>query len=68
MKKKMVEVMGFTYMDVMAVLDGSGHEVSDQEANEFLEKYGEDFRDRVTEEGYDILDALLSKWLRGRYE
>lgn len=68
MKKKMVEVMGFTYMDVMAVLDGTGHEVSDQEANEFMEKYGEDFRDRLTEEGYEILDTFLDMWLRDRHE
>ena len=50
------EVMGFTYLDVQALEP----ELSDKEAQEALEAVSRDFRDRLTEQGYEILGDLLS--------
>lgn len=49
------EVMGFTYLDVQAIQP----DLTDGEAEKALADVSRDFRDRLTEQGYEILSDLL---------
>jgi hypothetical protein len=49
------EVMGFTHLDVQAIQPN----LTDSEAEKALVEVSRDFRDRLTEQGYEILSDLL---------
>jgi hypothetical protein len=54
-----VEVMGFTATDVLAVVREDEEFMSEAEAEKFLRAIGSKFRDRLTEEGFDILRNMV---------
>jgi hypothetical protein len=54
-----VEVMGFTATDVLAVIREDEEFMSEDEAEKFLRVMGRKFRDRLTEEGFDILRNMV---------
>lgn len=54
-----VEVMGFTATDVLAVVREDEEFMSEAEAEKFLRVMGSKFRDRLTEEGFDILRNMV---------
>jgi len=49
-------VMGFTYLDVQAIQP----DLTQKEAQDALIAVSRDFRDRLTEQGYEILGDLLA--------
>ena len=57
-----VEVMGFTATDVLAVIREDEEFMSEDEAEKFLRVMGKKFRDRLTEEGFDILRTFVEMY------
>lgn len=62
------EVMGFTAEDVVAVVEDTGREISLEDAEKFLAKHAEDFKDRLTEQGYETLLTFLDLYGGGDHE
>ena len=57
-----VEVMGFTAMDLVGMMHHDDNPMSDAEAEKFLRVMGSKFRDRLTEEGFEILSTMVTMY------
>jgi hypothetical protein len=57
-----VEVMGFTAMDLVGMTYHDDNPMSDAEAEKFLQVMGSKFRDRLTEEGFEILSTMVTMY------
>lgn len=64
MSKVRIEVMGFTYMDVMGVMADAGREVDEDTAENLLRLIGQDLSERMTEEGFETMRILLDIKMR----
>ena len=64
MSKVRIEVMGFTYMEVMGVMADAGREVDEDTAENLLRLIGQDLSERMTEEGFETMRILLDIKMR----